>query len=129
MFECGFFFFKQKTAYELRISDWSSDVCSSNVASVEDCKQAYMLSWKLGCKAIALYRDGSKLSQPLQAQMLEDDTAEDAVAETVAEQAAAAPAGQRAQINAERILEKPIPGRTKLQPPRKGQTKKATVRG
>src|SRR3546814_7807774 len=26
-----FFFFKQKTAYEMRISDWSSDVCSSNV--------------------------------------------------------------------------------------------------
>src|SRR3546814_2185093 len=28
----GFFFFKQKTAYELRISDWSSDVCSSDLA-------------------------------------------------------------------------------------------------
>src|SRR3546814_20701619 len=30
---CAFFFFKQKTAYELRISDWSSDVCSSDLAS------------------------------------------------------------------------------------------------
>src|SRR3546814_7044307 len=29
-FEC-FFFFKQKTAYEMRISDWSSDVCSSDL--------------------------------------------------------------------------------------------------
>src|SRR3546814_9705059 len=32
---CGvgvFFFFKQKTAYEMRISDWSSDVCSSDLA-------------------------------------------------------------------------------------------------
>src|SRR3546814_2582671 len=28
-----FFFFKQKTAYEMRISDWSSDVCSSDLAS------------------------------------------------------------------------------------------------
>src|SRR3546814_7533549 len=28
---CGFFFFKQKTAYEMRISDWSSDVCSSDL--------------------------------------------------------------------------------------------------
>src|SRR3546814_9969460 len=28
---CLFFFFKQKTAYELRISDWSSDVCSSDL--------------------------------------------------------------------------------------------------
>src|SRR3546814_2839629 len=29
-----FFFFKQKTAYELRISDWSSDVCSSDLIQV-----------------------------------------------------------------------------------------------
>src|SRR3546814_14797466 len=29
---CIFFFFKQKTAYEMRISDWSSDVCSSDLA-------------------------------------------------------------------------------------------------
>src|SRR3546814_12770131 len=29
-----FFFFKQKTAYEMRISDWSSDVCSSDLAAV-----------------------------------------------------------------------------------------------
>src|SRR3546814_5791121 len=28
---CGFFFVKQKTAYEMRISDWSSDVCSSDL--------------------------------------------------------------------------------------------------
>src|SRR3546814_3755348 len=32
MFMLSFFFFKQKTAYELRISDWSSDVCSSDLA-------------------------------------------------------------------------------------------------
>src|SRR3546814_3460770 len=30
-----FFFFKQKTAYEMRISDWSSDVCSSDLLRVE----------------------------------------------------------------------------------------------
>src|SRR3546814_2011571 len=29
----GFFFFKQKTAYEMRISDWSSDVCSSDLCT------------------------------------------------------------------------------------------------
>src|SRR3546814_6160027 len=29
---CIYFFFKQKTAYEMRISDWSSDVCSSDLA-------------------------------------------------------------------------------------------------
>src|SRR3546814_12922481 len=33
MFVCLFFFFKQKTAYEMRISDWSSDVCSSDLQS------------------------------------------------------------------------------------------------
>src|SRR3546814_6052621 len=32
LFLCDFFFFKQKTAYEMRISDWSSDVCSSDLA-------------------------------------------------------------------------------------------------
>src|SRR3546814_3387409 len=31
-----FFFFKQKTAYEMRISDWSSDVCSSDLARMRD---------------------------------------------------------------------------------------------
>src|SRR3546814_11636668 len=30
-----FFFFKQKTAYDMRISDWSSDVCSSDLADLE----------------------------------------------------------------------------------------------
>src|SRR3546814_2871305 len=35
-----FFFFKQKTAYEMRISDWSSDVCSSDL----DQQTAYALS-------------------------------------------------------------------------------------
>src|SRR3546814_7925778 len=33
LFFVFFFFFKQKTAYEMRISDWSSDVCSSDLAT------------------------------------------------------------------------------------------------
>src|SRR3546814_20062240 len=37
---CFFFFFKQKTAYEMRISDWSSDVCSSDLA---DCHHRHFL--------------------------------------------------------------------------------------
>jgi ribonucleoside-diphosphate reductase alpha chain len=36
-----------------------------NEATVEEIKDCYMLSWELGIKACALYRDGSKLSQPL----------------------------------------------------------------
>src|SRR3546814_3536015 len=35
MIRALFFFFKQKTAYEMRISDWSSDVCSSDLAALE----------------------------------------------------------------------------------------------
>src|SRR3546814_8849349 len=34
MFLFCFFFFKQKTAYEMRISDWSSDVCSSDLRNL-----------------------------------------------------------------------------------------------
>src|SRR3546814_4172496 len=34
-FSSYFFFFKQKTAYEMRISDWSSDVCSSDLAVIQ----------------------------------------------------------------------------------------------
>ena len=41
-------------------------------ATVEECQDAYMLSWRLGLKANALYRDGSKLSQPLSALNLGD---------------------------------------------------------
>src|SRR3546814_1268537 len=35
VFCSDFFFFKQKTAYEIRISDWSSDVCSSDLRSLQ----------------------------------------------------------------------------------------------
>src|SRR3546814_9975744 len=49
------FFFRQKTAYEMRISDWSSDVCSSDLA-------ARLRSW---CSSICdLYRRGSRYSLP-----------------------------------------------------------------
>src|SRR3546814_2791870 len=36
MYSYIFFFFKQKTAYDMRISDWSSDVCSSDLASTDE---------------------------------------------------------------------------------------------
>jgi len=53
-----------------------------NEATVEDIKNSYHLSWKLGLKANALYRDGSKLSQPLNVKSdeeLEDKTDEEDV--------------------------------------------------
>jgi ribonucleoside-diphosphate reductase alpha chain len=43
-----------------------------NEATIEDIKRSYHLSWKLGLKANALYRDGSKLSQPLNVKSDED---------------------------------------------------------
>ena len=46
-------------------------------ANVEDCMEAYLLSWKLGTKANALYRDGSKLSQPLASKLVEDENIEE----------------------------------------------------
>ena len=46
-------------------------------ANVEDCMEAYLLSWRLGTKANALYRDGSKLSQPLASKLIEDESMKD----------------------------------------------------
>ncbi len=102
-------------------------------ATVEECKSAYMLSWSLGVKANALYRDGSKLSQPLSAQWLTDADSEDDGDEVV-QQLVEAPAAQKAQIVAERIIEKVIERvisaeRTKLPDRRKGYTQKAIIGG
>src|SRR3546814_3823739 len=46
LYEALFCFFKQKTAYELRISDWSSDVCSSDLA--EGTADYLVNSWGYG---------------------------------------------------------------------------------
>src|SRR3546814_4997335 len=42
-----FFFFKQKTAYEMRISDWSSDVCSSDLYAHRARRAAQILARRL----------------------------------------------------------------------------------
>jgi ribonucleoside-diphosphate reductase alpha chain len=91
-----------------------------------------MLSWRLGIKANALYRDGSKLSQPLASSILDDITDDDDVAESLAEKVAAASQPERAQIVAERIIERIIEraqGRKRLPQRRKGYTQKAVVGG
>ena len=90
-----------------------------------------MLSWQLALKANALYRDGSKLSQPLNSQLLADDADE---AEEIAEQLTAdKPMAARAAVMAERIVERIIERakreREKLPNRRKGYTQKATVGG
>jgi ribonucleoside-diphosphate reductase alpha chain len=96
-----------------------------NLATVQECKDAYMLSWKLGLKANALYRDGSKLSQPL-ASML-DDADEAAQA---AEEIAAAPNSAKVEKIVERIVERVTQvARQRLPNRRKGYTQKAVVGG
>ncbi len=108
----------------------SKTINMPNDATVEDCKQSYMLSWRLALKANALYRDGSKLSQPLNAQILGDDADEQ---EDVAEQLTGdKPMAARAEVAAERIVERIIERarqREKLPNRRKSYIQKATVGG
>ncbi|MEQ8344955.1 MAG: hypothetical protein RIB84_24800 [Sneathiellaceae bacterium] len=109
----------------------SKTINMPNSATVEDCKDAYFLSWKLGLKANALYRDGSKLSQPLAAMQLGEAEADDAAetAEDLADTLAAATPAAKAQIIAERIVERHVSGRMRLPGRRKGYTQKAVVGG
>jgi ribonucleoside-diphosphate reductase alpha chain len=107
----------------------SKTVNMPNAATVEDCKNAYLLSWRLGLKANALYRDGSKLSQPLAAAVLTDDA--DDLDEIIE-----APAAAKAPLVAERIVERVIERvvnlraqRERLPDRRKGYTQKAIVGG
>ncbi len=100
-----------------------------NNATVEDCKKAYERSWKLGLKANALYRDGSKLSQPLNASLVADD--EDDIEEIIA-----LPQAERTVHVAEKIVERIIEvererqvARDKMPERRKGYTQKAMVGG
>src|SRR5205085_4190815 len=109
----------------------SKTINMANDATVEDCKAAYLLSWKLGLKANALYRDGSKLSQPLQSQLIADEEDEDDAIEAFIEK----PAVARAAALAERVVEKVVERivvmreRERLPDRRKGYTQKAVVGG
>jgi ribonucleoside-diphosphate reductase alpha chain len=96
-------------------------------ATIEDCQKAYELSWSLGVKANALYRDGSKLSQPLASALVEDD-------EEAEEILASGTPHEKAAVLAEKVIEKIVVkevarGREKLPDRRKGYTQKATVGG
>src|SRR3546814_10456168 len=54
--KCCFFFFKQKTAYEMRISDWSSDVCSSDLRQHFRMKGKVEHTLPLGPEMLAMLR-------------------------------------------------------------------------
>ncbi len=106
----------------------SKTINMQNDATIEDCQAAYELSWSLGIKANALYRDGSKLSQPLATALIEDD-------EEAEEILATGSAQEKAAVLAEKIVEKVIvkeiikSHREKLPARRKGYTQKAVVGG
>ncbi len=109
----------------------SKTINMPNDATVEDCKAAYLLSWKLGLKANALYRDGSKLSQPLQSQLIADEEEDDDVIEAFIDKPAAARAAALAEKVVEKIVERIIVLRERERMPdrRKGYTQKAVVGG
>ena len=109
----------------------SKTINMPNDATVEDCKAAYLLSWKLGLKANALYRDGSKLSQPLQSQLIEDEEDEDDVVEAFIEKPQAARVSALAERVVEKIVERIMVMRERERMPdrRKGYTQKAVVGG
>ena len=106
----------------------SKTINMPNNATIEDCQKAYELSWSLGVKANALYRDGSKLSQPLAAALVEDDDEAQEVLEAGNPQ-------EKAAVLAEKIVEKIVvkevikSEREKLPQRRKGYTQKAVVGG
>jgi ribonucleoside-diphosphate reductase alpha chain len=88
-------------------------------ARVEDIDEAYLLSWKLGLKANALYRDGSKLSQPL------NTAADEAAAAIVEIEPGMSVTAQAAQ----KLVYRYIAKRHLLPARRRGYTQKARVGG
>ena len=103
----------------------SKTVNMPNRASVEDCLNAYRVAHERGLKSIALYRDGSKLSQPLMGVLLGNDGLE-------ADDLYDEPSSERARIFAERVVERVVertPGRRRLPDRRKGYIQKAIVGG
>jgi ribonucleoside-diphosphate reductase alpha chain len=87
-------------------------------ASIEDVKWAYDLAWRGMLKAVALYRDGSKLSQPLNSTTDEEE-----------EQAAAADVEAVAEKMTERVVTQYLRERHRLPDRRSGYTQKAVVGG
>jgi ribonucleoside-diphosphate reductase alpha chain len=106
----------------------SKTINMPNDATIEDCQAAYERSWKMAIKANALYRDGSKLSQPLAAALVEDDDDAAEILENGSMQ-------EKAAVLAEKIVEKVIvkevvrSHREKMPERRKGYTQKAIVGG
>src|SRR3546814_11626752 len=96
----------------------SKTINMPNAATVEDCKDAYMLSWRLGLEANALYRDGSKLSQPPASSIFDGIADDDQAAESLPERIAGESEPERAHAVAARLIDRvvaPSPGRRRPQ--------------
>jgi len=106
----------------------SKTINMPNEATVAQVGNAYKLSWRLGIKANALYRDGSKLSQPLSALYAEDLFDEDDD-EMDAEAMVDLPAAAAAHAVAERVVYRYLAKRRRLPDRRRGYTQKAIVGG
>jgi ribonucleoside-diphosphate reductase alpha chain len=96
-------------------------------ATIEAIEEAYMLSWKLGLKANALYRDGSKLSQPLNAST--DDSAAAILEASLEDAFGLAEGGDAASRAATKLVYRYIAKRRMLPARRRGYTQKARVGG
>ena len=100
----------------------SKTINMPNSANYDDVKGAYMVSWKAGLKAVALYRDGSKLSQPLNTFAPGTDPLADTILKVEKGLELPAAPDRRKSANL-RGLRKPLPNR------RMGYTQKAKIGG
>ena len=106
----------------------SKTINMPNDATIAEVQESYERSWRMGVKANAIYRDGSKLSQPLAAALVEDDDAAAEVLESGSDR-------EKAAVLAEKIVEKVVikeiakTRRDKMPERRRGYTQKAIVGG
>ncbi|MCP4868487.1 MAG: vitamin B12-dependent ribonucleotide reductase [Proteobacteria bacterium] len=107
----------------------SKTINMPNDATIEDVDRAYTLSWRLGIKANALYRDGSKLSQPLAALYASDMFGDDDSANDAMDELYDMPAAAKAHAVAEKVVFRYLASRRRLPDRRRGYTQKATVGG
>jgi len=96
-----------------------------NDATIKDVSDAYMMSWKMGLKADALYRDGSKLSQPLSTSS-EDEAA---LAALLGEASQDLPVPPQQQQVIEKVIVRYLAKQRRLPNRRRGYTQKAKIGG
>jgi ribonucleoside-diphosphate reductase alpha chain len=94
----------------------SKTINMPNDATVEDISKAYMMSWKLGLKANAIYRDGSKLSQPLSSALVDEDEVDE-------------PSIVEVKQDVVKVVEKIVRKRERMPDKRVGYTQKSIVAG